>query len=363
MSVFQKFFGCCEKPEEQKEIYNNDQEIKTRTNSKGSPNLGTGDNSILNQSKASSNNKKAYSFIISKQNESNLKSESIIENSISSGGQLHLEDNFFPVNNNMSIEKFKEYCASNNIKFDEKMLDLAPIERYPAPVVKNGKIVSAETALLRPTAKPNGKVVVLNPGHGGYSSRNGCFDPGSYSFIKKGNGKYAPLLEYAKMKEYSDDLTEKLRAQGYAVVIAGGHAQTMTDQNTITNVISKLNAGQKGGQKYSKSNIVLISLHADSQPGSSGSGVCYDPKFADDTKLQACLNKNLNQDDWIKAAPSERRWGEKGIQVLHQSEQNPSVLLEVEYVNGNKSQNLDSRDYRTRYTNKIVAGINEYFKK
>lgn len=262
-----------------------------------------------------------------------------------------------------ALEKFKEYCASNNIKFDEKMLDLAPIERYPAPVIKNGKIVSAETALLRPTAKPNGKVVVLNPGHGGYSSRNGCFDPGSYSFIKKGNGKYAPLLEYAKMKEYSDDLTEKLRAQGYAVVIAGGHAQTMTDQNTITNVISKLNAGQKGGQKYSKSNIVLISLHADSQPGSSGSGVCYDPKFADDTKLQACLNKNLNQDDWIKAAPSERRWGEKGIQVLHQSEQNPSVLLEVEYVNGNKSQNLDSRDYRTRYTNKIVAGLNEYFKK
>lgn len=262
-----------------------------------------------------------------------------------------------------ALEKFKEYCASNNIKFDEKMLDLAPIERYPAPVVKNGKIVSAETALLRPTAKPNGKVVVLNPGHGGYSSRNGCFDPGSYSFIKKGNGKYAPLLEYAKMKEYSDDLTEKLRAQGYAVVIAGGHAQTMTDQNTITNVISKLNAGQKGGQKYSKSNIVLISLHADSQPGSSGSGVCYDSKFADDTKLQACLNKNLNQDDWIKSAPSERRWGEKGIQVLHQSEQNPSVLLEVEYVNGNKSQNLDSRDYRTRYTNKIVAGLNEYFKK
>ena len=262
-----------------------------------------------------------------------------------------------------ALENFEKFCKENNIKFDENMLDLAPIERYPAPVVKNGKIVAAETALLRPTSKPNGKVVVLNPGHGGYSSRNGCFDPGSYSFIKKGNGKYAPLLEYAKMKEYSDDLTEKLRAQGYAVVIAGGHAQTMSDQNTITNVISKLNSGQKSGQKYSKSDIVMVSLHADSQPGSSGSGVCYDSKFADDTKLQACLNKHLNQDSWIKATPSERRWGENGIQVLHQSEQNPSVLLEVEYVNGNKSQNLDSRDYRTRYTNKVVASLNEYFKK
>lgn len=262
-----------------------------------------------------------------------------------------------------ALEKFKEYCKLNNIKFDENMLDLAPIERYPAPVVKNGKIVSAETALLPPTSKPNGKVVVLNPGHGGYSSRNGCFDPGSYSFIKKGNGKYAPLLEYAKMKEYSDELTEKLRAQGYSVVIAGGHAQTMSDEHTIENVISKLSSGQKGGRKFSKSNIVMISLHADSQPGSSGSGICYDSKFADDTKLQACLNKHLNQDSWIKATPSERRWGEKGIQVLHQSEQNPSVLLEVEYVNGNKSQNLDSRDYRTRYTNKVVASLNEYFKK
>ncbi len=262
-----------------------------------------------------------------------------------------------------ALENFEKFCKKNNIKFDENMLDLAPIERYPAPVVKNGKIVAAETALLRPTSKPNGKVVVLNPGHGGYSSRNGCFDPGSYSFIKKGNGKYAPLLEYAKMKEYSDDLTEKLRAQGYAVVIAGGHAQTMSDQNTITNVISKLNSGQKSGQKYSKSDIVMVSLHADSQPGSSGSGICYDSKFADDTKLQACLNKHLNQDSWIKATPAERRWGENGIQVLHQSEQNPSVLLEVEYVNGNKSQNLDSRDYRTRYTNKVVASLNEHFKK
>ena len=67
-----------------------------------------------------------------------------------------------------AIEKFKEYCKANNIQYDENMLDLAPIERYPAPVVKNGKVVSAETALLRPTSKPNGKVVVLNPGHGGY---------------------------------------------------------------------------------------------------------------------------------------------------------------------------------------------------
>lgn len=39
-----------------------------------------------------------------------------------------------------AIEKFKEYCKANNIQYDENMLDLAPIERYPAPVVKMVKL-------------------------------------------------------------------------------------------------------------------------------------------------------------------------------------------------------------------------------
>ncbi len=260
-------------------------------------------------------------------------------------------------------DKFKTFCKENNIPYDDESLDLAPLERIPAPTIKGNSIVANETELLKPTTKPNGKVVILNPGHGGYSSRTGYFDPGSYSFIKKGHGLYAPLLEYEKMKNYAESLSEELRAQGYAVVITSAHAQTLSDQKSISKLVKNLTTGQKGNRKYDKNNIMFISLHADSEPGKSGSGVCYDSRFGQDTKLTNILVKNLNQDDWIKADSSQRNWNvpRKGLQVLHQTENIPSVLVEVEYVNGSKNKNLDSAAYQNRFENQLINGINEYF--
>lgn len=264
---------------------------------------------------------------------------------------------------NEAGENFKQYCKDNNISYSDDKLDLSPLKRIPAPVVSNGKIVTAETELLAPTTTPNGKVVILNPGHGGYSSRTGYFDTGSYSFIKKANGKYAPLLEYEKMNIYAESTTDKLRSKGYAVIITNGHAQTISDQNSVSNIINKLETGAKGGKKYSKKDIVFVSLHADSQPGMSGTGICYDSRFENDSVLADTLKSNLNSDDWISASLSERNWNvpKKGLQVLHQSEQIPSVLVEVEYVNGSKCQNLDSYNFQNRFENKLIAGLDEYF--
>lgn len=260
-------------------------------------------------------------------------------------------------------EKFKIYCKENNIPYDESKLDLAPIERIPAPTMKGNSIVSTETELLKPTTKPNGKVVILNSGHGGYSSRTGYFDTGSYSFIKKANGMYAPLLEYEKMQGYAESLSEKLRAQGYAVVITSTHVETLSDQKSLSKLVKNLNNGQKGNIKYDNNNIMFISLHADSEPGQSGSGICYDSRFENDTRLTNIMLNNLNQDDWIKAGSTKRNWNipEKGIQALHQTENIPSILVEVEYVNGTKSKNLDSSAFQNRFENKLLDGINEYF--
>ena len=262
-----------------------------------------------------------------------------------------------------ALENFKQYCRENNIPYNKNNLDMGPINRIPLPAVENGKIVAAETELLRPTTKPNGKVVILNPGHGGYSSRTGYFDPGSYSFIKKANGKYAPLLEYEKMKIYAESLADKLRAKGYAVVITSGHAQTISDQKSVSNLVESLEDGSKGGKKYKSDDIAFVSLHADSEPGQSGTGICYDSRFQEDSLLADTLQSNLNKDDWIKAGLSERNWNvpKKGLQVLHQSEQIPSVLVEVEYVNGSKCKNLDSYNFQNRFETKLIDGLNEYF--
>ena len=262
---------------------------------------------------------------------------------------------------NEALNKYKEFCKQNGIKFNENNLDLTPMERIPAPVSKNGKVVADISPVLKPTTKPNGKVVILNPGHGGYSVKTGNFDPGSYSFIKKGNGKYAPLLEYEKMQDYAEKAAEKLQAEGYTVVIASGHAQTISAQGTVSNLVEDISSGRLTNKKYNKKDIVFVSLHADSEPGKSGSGICYDSSFKDDSKLAQTIQSSLNEDDWIKAGLSERVWGKNGLQVLHQSESNPSVLLEVEYVNGSKSQNLDSSAFQGRFLDKLTVGLNRYF--
>ena len=261
-----------------------------------------------------------------------------------------------------ATQKFKEYCKANGIKYNENMLDLSPLDRIPAPATKGTSITSADSGILPPTGKPNGKVIILNPGHGGYSSRSGYFDPGSYSFIKKGNGKYAPLLEYDKMKIYGDSTVEKLRAKGYSVVLTNGHAQTISDQHTISNIVSELKNGSRG-KKYADEDIMFISLHADSEPSKKGSGVCYDSRFANDRRLAQLMQSNLNEAPWVTAGLSERNWNvpKKGLQVLHQTETIPSVLLEVEYVNGARCQNLDSYAYQQQFEDKMIEGIDEYF--
>ncbi len=254
---------------------------------------------------------------------------------------------------------FKEYCKNNGIKYDENLLDNAPMSRIPAPVVKNGRIVTAESAVLQPTVPANGKVIIINPGHGGYNTKNGFFDPGTYSFIKKGNGKYAPLLEYEKMKKYGESVTEKLRAQGYAVVVMGSHYKTMSADNAVANLIQGLNNGTKCNKRYDISDIMFVSLHADSEPGSTGTGICYTPGDNKDVRLKDSLINSFNGDSWFrgKTSGSERT----GLFVLNTSKNIPSVLVEVEYVNGAKSQNLDSSDFQRKFEDRLIAGINNYY--
>ena len=141
----------------------------------------------------------------------------------------------------------------------------------------------------------------------------------------------------------------------------GGHVETMSDQKSVSDLIARLLDGSKSGQKYNTDDIAFVSLHADSQPGMSGAGVCYDPNFKDDSKFAKIIQQNLNSDSWISAGLAERIPGKNGLQVLMQSENIPSVLLEVEYVNGSKSQNLESFKYQEKFEDRLLDGLDEYF--
>lgn len=258
-------------------------------------------------------------------------------------------------------KKFEEYCKANHIPYDKAKLDISSVDKFPKPVVKGNSITTFESKVLNPIGRPNGKVVILNPGHGSYSSRNGYFDPGVYTFIKRQDGKYEPLFEFERMQEYAKNFSRQLRREGYTVIIAGGHSSTMSDQDTFSNLVSRLSTGKKNGIKYSTKDIAFISLHADSSPGKTGSNVCYDSSLQEDTTLAVTLHDSLNKEELIKPRLFERVSGKNGLLVLNQTKNIPSVLLEVEYLNGSRNHLFKSSDFRKKFESKVVRGLNEYF--
>jgi N-acetylmuramoyl-L-alanine amidase len=263
-----------------------------------------------------------------------------------------------------SIEDdFRKYCIEHNMKYDSSMLNLKSVESFPLPIVgKDGKITTKETEVLKPTGKPNGKVVILNPGHGGYSVKNGYFDVGAYSFMKnQKTGKYEPMFEYERMKAYADDTAAKLRAQGYSVVLMGSHIDTIKNEQAVTNVIEELKQGSKDGVKYNESDIMFISMHADSGSTKSGTSICYDDT-ANGVKLTEIMAKSLETSNQLSSVEkSERKWGTNGLLVLHQAGNIPAILLETEFINGTESEKLRDKAFQMSLENKLVGGVNKYF--
>lgn len=262
-------------------------------------------------------------------------------------------------------EKFQKYCKKNGIKYNEKDLDLSAFDRIPYPVIdKAGNIIVDHTKILKPQ-KPNGKTVIINPGHGGYNSRNGLFDVGAYYFSKRKNNKYGPVIEYEKMIEYGDQTAKKLQQAGYEVVLTtGGHLYTFNDNKSFTKIVDSLINGKFDGKKRNTQNVVFLSFHADETPDPKvkGAGVCYDYRHTKyDKKFAEIMNNNLNKGAWIISKTIERGKNKDGLQQLYQTEHIPSLLLEVDYLNGKHSSNLESSGYRTQFIDQVLAGLNDYY--
>lgn len=265
---------------------------------------------------------------------------------------------------NEARDKYRDYCAQNGIKYNEKNLDLSAFDRIPYPVVdKNGNIIVDHTKILRPK-KSNGKTVIINPGHGGYDCRKGTFDVGAYYFSKRANGKYAPVIEYEKMIQYGDEVAKKLLEAGYEVVLtSGGHLYTFNDNKSFQKIADNLINGKFDGKKRSAKNISFLSFHADksSSKDIKGAGVCYDYRHSYDTGFAEIMANSLNEGAWITAKANERGRNKDGLQQLYQTDHIPSLLLEVDYLNGKNASNLESSDYRKQFIEQVVAGLNNYY--
>lgn len=252
-------------------------------------------------------------------------------------------------------------------KIRKAKVNISTISRPFPNVDESGKIDNTpKVTEFKPTGKSNGKVILLNEGHGGFTGS--AFDGGAYSFQEKpkGSNTYYPIEEFQIVKPYSRDLTKKLQAKGYTVVTFAGEVTNMANRQLVQKLTAKYT------KKFGQNNAMLISLHSDSGT-SKGSGVLYDKRDAKDTALATSINKALNKQSWISAKPAERPYEEvdtktkqkkltHSLYVLTKSHGIPSNLLEIEYLGGVRSLNLTSSAYRKQFVNGTLEGIENYFK-
>lgn len=252
-------------------------------------------------------------------------------------------------------------------KIRKAKVNISTISRPFPNVDKSGKIDNTpKVREFKPTGKSNGKVILLNEGHGGFTGS--AFDGGAYSFQEKpkGSNTYYPIEEFQIVKPYSRDLTKKLQAKGYTVVTFAGEVTNMANRQLVQKLTAKYT------KKFGQNNAMLISLHSDSGT-SKGSGVLYDKRDTKDTALATSINRALNKQSWISAKPAERPYEEvdtktkqkkltHSLYVLTKSHGIPSNLLEIEYLGGVRSLNLTSSAYRKQFVNGTLEGIENYFK-
>lgn len=157
-------------------------------------------------------------------------------------------------------------------KIRKAKVNISTISRPFPNVDKSGKIDNTpKVTEFKPTGKSNGKVILLNEGHGGFTGS--AFDGGAYSFQErpKGSNTYYPIEEFQIVKPYSRDLTKKLQAKGYTVVTFAGEVTNMANRQLVQKLTAKYT------KKFGQNNAMLISLHSDSGT-SKGSGVLYDKR-------------------------------------------------------------------------------------
>lgn len=149
------------------------------------------------------------------------------------------------------------------------------------------------------TGDLNGKVVILNSGHGGYQQNNGYFDPGTVLSVKNAEGKEMPIEEWRVAQSFVDNLSDELRSRGANVVFVSGAVRNggMAKQHYLENLIE----GKKGSDEVrelisgtDKSDMLFLSVHVESAKERPDSRMCTVRYTKDiDKKLSENINKHL----------------------------------------------------------------------
>lgn len=246
-----------------------------------------------------------------------------------------------------------------------------PFIQRPLPNTDaNGKIeASAEIKFPTNSNGPmKGKVVFVNPGHGGYRFDNGYFDSGTVLSVKNAEGDHMPIEEWRVAQSYAQELTQKLQEKGATVVIVTGcigDKKTGKGGMSEDKYLQKMLQGQKGPKEVrelmkntSKSNMAFISLHVESTSVPSSQKLCtVRSNDAGDKALAKKVEDNI-----AKNIPILTPKQESNKYYIHRAmgTEIPAVLIEIGNIqNESITNSLLSSNDRGKYTAALANALQE----
>lgn len=226
------------------------------------------------------------------------------------------------------------------------------------------KKIEALTELRNPTSSGDldGKVVILNSGHGGYQQNNGYFDPGTVLSVKNAEGKEMPIEEWRVAQSFVDKLSDELRSRGANVVFVSGAVRNggMAKQNYLQNLI----AGEKGADELrklmsdtDKSDMLFLSVHVESAKERPDSRMCTVRYTKDiDKKLSENISKHLKQ-GFMALTPDVTH---DNLYVNNATKGVTSSLLEIGNIaNGDITNSLLSSNDQKKYMKCVADAIED----
>ena len=238
-------------------------------------------------------------------------------------------------------------------------VDVSTITRPTPKLDSKGNIVQTpEIKELPPIGKSNGKCIIVNTGHGGFASA--AFDAGTFSYLPKedGSNEYYAVEEFDIATNYSEDLIQRLRKQGYTVVTLQGRVEVMDNpkHNTVESLTKKYKT------RFGANKTMFVSLHcnASQKQETAGSVICYNEGDSRDSLFAQTLYKNLGAQEDIMMKDTTAV--ATNSYVLRASQGIPSVLLEIDYLTGPDSGKLIDPNYQGQFISATFSSIEEYFK-
>ncbi|CDE45337.1 cell wall hydrolase/autolysin [Clostridium sp. CAG:768] len=226
------------------------------------------------------------------------------------------------------------------------------------------KKIEALTELREPTRNGdlNGKVIILNSGHGGYQQNNGYFDPGTVLSVKNAEGNEMPIEEWRVAQSFVDKLSDELRSRGANVIFVSGAVRNggMAKQHYLENLI----AGKKGSDEVrelisdtDKSDMLFLSVHVESAKERPNSRMCTVRYSKDiDKELSDNINKHLKK-GFMALTPDVTH---DNLYVNNATKGVPSSLLEIGNIaNGDITNSLLSSYDQKKYMKCVADAIEE----